>query len=182
MVVTEGEYAGMAATDVLQDVTRKLMDCRKRKAAANAVDLLVGLGRAGIEPDLLASTACLGACVAGGKMELAGKVFEEVFEKGVVAPDEVVFTELMRGHLAADPPAWARVMGLLSRMPDYDVDPTALTYNLLLGKCADDNELERAEGLIERMVEEGVEPDGRTLDAVKKRRSIRSFAKKMLVL
>merc|ERR1719352_240534 len=33
----------------LRDVTRKLVDCRRRKAAANAVDLLVSLGRAGIE-------------------------------------------------------------------------------------------------------------------------------------
>jgi hypothetical protein len=30
----------------------------------------------GIEPDLLASTACLGACVAAGNMDLAMKVFE----------------------------------------------------------------------------------------------------------
>jgi hypothetical protein len=57
---------------------------------------------------------------------------EEVFDKGVVKPDEIVFTELMRGHLAADPPAWARVMGLLNRMPTYEVSATALTYNLLL--------------------------------------------------
>jgi hypothetical protein len=46
------------------------------EAAANAVDLLVSLGRAGIQPDLLASTTCLGACVASGKMDLALKVFE----------------------------------------------------------------------------------------------------------
>jgi len=58
---------------MLRDVTRKLMDCRKRKAAANAVDLLVSLGRANIQPDLMASTACLGACVAAGKMDLAIK-------------------------------------------------------------------------------------------------------------
>lgn len=176
------DYEGMDPQTVLQEVTKKLMDCRRRKAAANAVDLLVSLGRAGIEPDLLASTTCLGACVASGKMDLALKVFEEVFEKGVVKPDEIVFTELMRGHLAADPPTWARVMGVLNRMPTYEVRPTALTYNLLLAKCADDNELERAEDLIERMAEEEVEPDKHTLDAVKKRRSIRSYAKKMLLL
>ena len=26
--------------------------------------------------------------------------------EGVVKPDEIVFTELMRGHLKGDPPAW----------------------------------------------------------------------------
>lgn len=176
------EYEGEDPQAVLQDVTRKLMDCRRRKAAANAVDLLVSLGRAGIDPDLLASTTCLGACVASGKMDLALKVFEEVFDKGVVKPDEIVFTELMRGHLAADPPAWPRVMGLLNRMHTYQVAPTALTFNLLLAKCADDNELERAEELIERMADDDIDPDKFTLDAVKKRRSIRSYAKKVLLL
>ena len=122
----------------LRDVTRKLVDCRRRKAAANAVDLLVSLGRAGIEPDLFAATTCLGACVASGKQDLALKVFEEVFQKGVVRPDEVVFAELIRGHLMADPPAWPRATALLSRMREqHDVTPTALSYNILLAKCAD---------------------------------------------
>ena len=167
----------------LRDVTRKLVDCRRRKAAANAVDLLVSLGRAGVEPDLFAATTCLGACVAAGKQDLALKVFEEVFAKGVVEPDEVVFVELMRGHLDVNPPEWSRVNALIGKMENtYDVVPTAATYNLLLGKCADDNELERAEDLVDRMADNGVEPDGRTLGAVKKRRSIRSYAKKVLLL
>jgi len=181
-VVGGGEFDGEDPQVVLQEVTKKLMDCRRRKAAANAVDLLVSLGRAGIDPDLLAATTCLGACVAAGKMDLAQKVFEEVFDKGVVKPDEIVFTELMRGHLALDPPAWPRVMGLLNRMPSYDLTPTAQTYNLLLAKCADANDLERAEELIERMNDTDVEPDKYTYDAVKKRRSIRSYAKKVLLL
>lgn len=166
----------------LKDVTRKLMDCRKRKAASNAVDLLVSLGRAGIEPDLLASTACLGACVAAGKMDLALKVFEEVFDKRVVEPDEVVFTELIRGYLASSPPSWTRAMNTLDRMEAFDVVPGALSYNILLAKCADDNELERAEDIVDRMAAEGVEPDRFTMEAVKKRRSIRSYAKKVLVM
>ena len=166
----------------LKDVTRKLMDCRKRKAASNAVDLLVSLGRAGIEPDLLASTACLGACVAAGKMDLALKVFEEVFDKRVVEPDEVVFTELIRGYLASSPPSWTRAMNTLDRMEAFDVVPGALSYNILLAKCADDNELERAEDIVDRMADEGVEPDRFTMEAVKKRRSIRSYAKKVLML
>ena len=151
----------------LKDVTRKLVDCRKRKAASNAVDLLVSLGRAGIEPDLLASTTCLGACVAAGKMDLALKVFEEVFDKRVVEPDEVVFTELIRGYLASSPPSWTRAMNTLDRMEAFDVTPGALSYNILLAKCADDNELERAEDIVDRMADEGVEPDRFTMEAVK---------------
>ena len=44
------------------------------------------------------------------------------------------------------------------------------------------NELERAEELVDRMADDDVAPDSFTLDAVKKRRSIRSYAKKMLML
>ena len=56
------------------------------------------------------------------------------------------------------------------------------SYNILLAKCADENELERAEELVDRMADDDVAPDSFTLDAVKKRRSIRSYAKKMLML
>ena len=39
-----------------------------------------------------------------------------------------------------------------------------------------------AEELIDRMADNDVEPDKFTYDAVKKRRSIRSYARKMLLL
>ena len=47
MTTNEAEAEEMTRQQTLQEVTRKLKDCRRRKAAANAVDLLVGLGRAG---------------------------------------------------------------------------------------------------------------------------------------
>ena len=120
----------------LRDVTRKLVDCRRRKAAANAVDLLVSLGRAGVEPDLFAATTCLGACVAAGKQDLALKVFEEVFANGVVEPDEVVFVELMRGHLDVNPPEWSRVNALIGKMENtFDVVPTAATITFSSGSA-----------------------------------------------
>ena len=97
-------------------------------------------------------------------------------------PDEVVFTELIRGYLASSPPSWTRAMNTLDRMEAFDVVPGALSYNILLAKCADDNELERAEDIVDRMANEGVEPDRFTMEAVKKRRSIRSYAKKVLML
>ena len=167
----------------LRDVTRKLVDCRRRKAAANAVDLLVSLGRAGIEPDLFAATTCLGACVASGKQDLALKVFEEVFQKGVVRPDEVVFAELIRGHLMADPPAWRRATALLSRMREqHDVTPTALSYNILLAKCAPLAQVAAAPAA-RGPIGGGDGAGTELLAAVKKRRSIRSpTPRKMLML
>lgn len=84
---------------ILKDTTTKLRECAKRGAAATAVDLLVGLGREGVTPDAFAATACISACVNGKNMELAQKVYDEIFEKEVCAPDEVAVAELAKGYL-----------------------------------------------------------------------------------
>ena len=74
---------------MLKEATTKLRECAKRGAASTAVDVLVGLGRDGVTPDAFAATACISACVNGRNMELAQKVYDEIFEKGVCDPDEV---------------------------------------------------------------------------------------------
>jgi hypothetical protein len=70
--------------EILREVTKKLRDCVKRKAPSSAVDLLVSLGRDhGIEPDARAASTCIAACIAGRDLDMAEKVFEQVFEGGV---------------------------------------------------------------------------------------------------
>jgi hypothetical protein len=77
-------------------VTKKLRDCVKRKAPSSAVDLLVSLGRDhGIEPDARAASTCIAACIAGRDLDMAEKVFEQVFEGGVCEPDEIAVVELV---------------------------------------------------------------------------------------
>ena len=51
-------------------------------------------------------------------------------------------------------------MNTLDRMEAFDVVPGALSYNILLAKCADDNELERAEDIVDRMAAKGWSPTG----------------------
>ena len=60
----------------------------------------------------------------------------------------------------------------------FGVSPTAITYNVLLEVCAVTNDYDRGCQLIDRMVEEGVEPNAFTLAAVSTRKSLRSYLKR----
>jgi pentatricopeptide repeat protein len=167
-------------------VTKKLRDCVKRKAPSSAVDLLVSLGRDhGIEPDARAASTCIAACIAGRDLDMAEKVFEQVFEGGVCEPDEIAVAELVKGYLTIgreNVPLWQKATSLCAKMTnEYGITRTAVTYNVLLQCCANTNDFERAEEIIDTMYDEEVAPSPETFKAVEKRRSIRSYAKKVLM-
>ena len=171
---------------ILRDVTKKLRDCVKRKAPSSAVDLLVSLGRDhGIEPDARAASTCIAACIAGRDLDMAEKVFEQVFEGGVCKPDEIAVVELVKGYLTIgreNVPLWQKATSLCAKMTnEYGITRTAVTYNVLLQCCANTNDFERAEEIIDTMYDEEVAPSPETFKAVEKRRSIRSYAKKVLM-
>ena len=171
---------------ILRDVTKKLRDCVKRKAPSSAVDLLVSLGRDhGIEPDARAASTCIAACIAGRDLDMAEKVFEQVFEGGVCEPDEIAVAELVKGYLTIgreNVPLWQKATSLCAKMTnEYGITRTAVTYNVLLQCCANTNDFERAEEIIDTMYDEEVAPSPETFKAVEKRRSIRSYAKKVLM-
>ena len=145
--------------------------------------MLVSLGREGATPDALATSACISACVNGKNVELARRVYDEIFEKGVAMPDEVAVAEMAKGYLSLDPPGWGPAMAVVNGARDkYGIELTSVTYNVLLNCCAASNDLPRAEEIIDRMVDEDVEPDMWTIRAVEKRRSIRSYVKKQLLV
>ena len=171
---------------ILRDVTKKLRDCVKRKAPSSAVDLLVSLGRDhGIEPDARAASTCIAACIAGRDLDMAEKVFEQVFEGGVCEPDEIAVVELVKGYLTIgreNVPLWQKATSLCAKMTnEYGITRTAVTYNVLLQCCANTNDFERAEEIIDTMYDEEVAPSPETFKAVERRRSIRSYAKKVLM-
>lgn len=92
----------------------------------------------------------------------------------------MTFAVLLRGYLSSSTPQWAAGSTLLVTMErDYSIPPTALTFNALLEACARTNDLERGIQIIERMADQGVEPDAFTLEAVKQRKSLRSHLKKI---
>lgn len=173
----------VSETALLKETTKKIRECARRGAAAAAVNLLVSLGREGATPDALATSACISACVNGKNVELARRVYDEIFEKGVAMPDEVAVAEMAKGYLSLDPPGWGPAMAVVNGARDkYGIELTSVTYNVLLNCCAASNDLPRAEEIIDRMVDEDVEPDMWTIRAVEKRRSIRSYVKKQLLV
>jgi pentatricopeptide repeat protein len=156
------------------------------KSTADDGALLVSLGRDhGIEPDARAASTCIAACIAGRDLDMAEKVFEQVFEGGVCEPDEIAVVELVKGYLTIgreNVPLWQKATSLCAKMTnEYGITRTAVTYNVLLQCCANTNDFERAEEIIDTMYDEEVAPSPETFKAVEKRRSIRSYAKKVLM-
>jgi pentatricopeptide repeat protein len=99
----------------------------------------------------------------------------------VVVPDELLFTVLLRAHGAKSPVQWGDVSALLGTMKHtWGISPSTLTYNVLLEVCAATNDYDRGCQLIDRLLEEGVQPDAFTLAAVASRKSLRSYLKRGL--
>jgi pentatricopeptide repeat protein len=102
-------------------------------------------------------------------------------EAGVVVPDELLFSVLLRAHGAKSPPPWADISKLLGQMKHtFGIAPSTITYNVLLEVCAITNDYDRGCQLIDRMLEEGVQPDAFTAAAVGNRKSLRSYLKRGL--
>jgi pentatricopeptide repeat protein len=100
-------------------------------------------------------------------------------DAGLIVPDEVLFSVLIRAHGAAAAPPWGDISSLLGRMKHtWGISPSTVTYNALLEICAATNDYERGCQLIDRMLEEGVQPDGFTVAAVSARKSLRSYLKR----
>jgi pentatricopeptide repeat protein len=121
------------------------------------------------------------ACIAARDLPRAERTFRELLDNGLLVPDELVFTVLLRAHGAQSPPGWAEISSLLGAMKHtWGIPPSQLTYNALLEACAGENDYERGCQLIDRMLSEGVQPDGYTVAAVSSRKSLRTYLKRAL--
>lgn len=164
---------------VRAEVTRRIKELGRQGRPRDAVGELAAMARLGVQPDAQAATALLDACMRCNKVEMAESVFAELFD-GLLTPDEVSFVVMYRGYGSQDPPRWTAISNTLATMErDFGIAPTALTFNALLETCSRTNDETRGTELIQRMVSAGVEPDEFTLDAVQKRKSLRSLLRKM---
>ncbi len=65
-------------------------------------------------------------------------------DAGVIVPDEVLFSVLIRAHGAGSAPKWGDISALLGRMKHtWGIAPGTVTYNALLETCAATNDYER---------------------------------------
>ena len=127
-------------SQVRATVTRKIQDLGKQKRPKEAVSQLAEMARLGVQPDTQAATALIDVCVKNKKMDMAQKVFEEMFgmpcqlaricptntvnsvtslsgDAGeFLQPDDITFSVLMRGYGEMSPPSWPLISGLLRMM------------------------------------------------------------------
>ena len=97
----------------------------------------MSLGRDhGIEPDARAASTCIAACIAGRDLDMAEKVFEQVFEGGVCEPDEIAIVELVKGYLTIghdNMPLWQKATRLCAQMSNkYGIKRTAEKYKCII--------------------------------------------------
>lgn len=71
-------------SQVRATVTRKIQTLGRQKRPKEAVSQLAEMARLGVQPDTQAATALIDACVRNRKMEMAQRVFEELFGTSVV--------------------------------------------------------------------------------------------------
>uniref|UniRef100_A0A7R9V574 Pentacotripeptide-repeat region of PRORP domain-containing protein n=1 Tax=Chlamydomonas euryale TaxID=1486919 RepID=A0A7R9V574_9CHLO len=162
--------------DILAATTRRIKELGAKGRTKEAIRTLADLSKEGIEPDTLAATTLVRACTRD--MALAQSVFDELFVD-FLQPDEVTFAVLLRGYGDCVPPRWTDMDAALTRMKKtYGIEPTSTSYNVLLNVCASTNDLDRGQDVIDRMLSDDVDPDEFSLEAVSKRRALRSYLKK----
>ena len=93
----------------------------------DAIAALASLAEQGVQPDTLAATTLVRACVRD--MNLAQSVFDELFgSDDFLQPDEVAFAVLLRGYGSRNPPDWSSIDTVLTTMrTKFGITPTAST-------------------------------------------------------
>lgn len=182
MVTYPGSKGGQRGGEpnVLKEVSIRIRELGRAGDAVAAVELLAELGQSGVQPDVMAVTATMKACLDANDLPRARKVFDEVVEGGAVPADELLFSVLLRAYGKRDPANWGEISSLLAKMRNaYGIKPGLTTYNTLLEVCANSNDYDRGCQLIDRMEEEGIFPDRFTIAAVDKRKTLRKYLKRL---
>lgn len=177
----EDEVVKMYNTKALIQATRRIKQYGRERQPNLAIRTLADLASQGVQPDRIAATAVIDACVASNKMDLAENVFSELFGKGdFMRPDEVTYAVLIKGYgqdLAH--PNWTKIRQMLQTMETSGIDLTICTYNALLEICANSNDWQRGMQVLDQVYDKSVSPDQNTLEIVKKRKTLRAHFKKL---
>jgi pentatricopeptide repeat protein len=168
-------------TQALIQATRRIKKYGKERQPNLAIRTLADLADQGIQPDMIAATAAIDACVNSNKIELAENVFNELFGKGnLIEPDEVTYAVLIKGYgQDREQPKWSKIKQILQAMEVAGMPLTTCTYNTLLEVCAASNDWERGMQVLDQMADRQVAPDQMTLEIVKKRKILRAHLKKL---
>ncbi|KAF6259298.1 hypothetical protein COO60DRAFT_1514203 [Scenedesmus sp. NREL 46B-D3] len=164
--------------EIRQEVTRRIKQLGEQRKFKEAVQQLASLAALGVQPDTQAATTLLAACTRSRDMKVAQSVFDQLFGD-FLQPDEITFAVMLRGYGSQSPPDWQKIDSVLTQMKmSYGLEPSAKSYNALLEICSKSNDSDRALDVIDRMVNDGVEPDEFTYEVVSRKRTWRSYLRK----
>jgi len=180
-VSEDDELVQMYNTKALIQATRKIQQHGRDRQPNLAIRTLADLANSGIQPDRIAATAVIDACVGSNKMDLAENVFNELFGKSdFMEPDEVTYAILIKGYgQDIAHPQWGKIKQILQAMEAAGVAFTTTTYNTLLEICSVCNDWQRGMQVLDEMADRDVAPDQMTLEIIKKRKVLRAHCKKL---
>ncbi|KFM26173.1 Lipoxygenase-like proteiny domain-containing protein 1 [Auxenochlorella protothecoides] len=162
------------------ETTKRIRSLGRSGRVRDAISELASLARLGVQPDAMAATSLLHACVENGRADLAENVFNELFADDALVPDEIAFSVLIRGMGRSKPPRWDSIMALLDTMEGrWGLQPSAPVFNALLDICVRTEDDARADTLLDRMWTGGVAPDAMTLETVRQNKKLRSRVKRL---
>lgn len=168
-------------SQIRADVSRKIRQFAKEGKLSAAVEAFTQMQVEGIAPDAMAATALIDCCVRCGELARGERAFFSLFSTaGTLRPDAVAVGVLLRAYGQRKPVAWAKIQQLLMRVEsEFGMQPSVGVFNELVEICARENDVAKGIELLEKMAAVGVEPDGQTFEAVKRRRALRSHFKKL---
>merc|ERR1712224_277924 len=135
-----------------------------------AVTALKSMVKKGVHPDTTVVTALIDTCCKNNKVNLAQKIFDEIFggPSPLLAPDELTLKVLFDGYLKIEPPAWDMVVNIIQMAETkFDCPSTIISYNSLLEACSRNNDMERAYAMIDIMKLRGIDPNKHTFNSVR---------------
>ncbi|KAL6776282.1 PPR7 [Auxenochlorella protothecoides x Auxenochlorella symbiontica] len=175
---TQGSSSADQAARI--ETTKRIRSLGRSGRVRDAISELASLARLGVQPDAMAATSLLHACVENGRADLAENVFNELFADDALVPDEIAFSVLIRGMGRSKPPRWDSIMALLDTMEGrWGLQPSAPVFNALLDICVRTEDDARADTLLDRMWTGGVAPDAMTLETVRQNKKLRSRVKRL---
>ena len=175
------EIVQMYNTKALIQATRRIKQYGRERQPNLAIRTLADLASQGIQPDRIAATAVIDACVNSNKIELAENVFNELFGKAdFMQPDEVTYSVLIKGYgQDRAHPKWNKIKQILQAMEQTGITLTTCTYNSLLEVCASSNDWQRGMQVLDQMADLQVVPDQMTMEIIRKRKILRAHLKKL---
>ncbi|KZT66398.1 hypothetical protein DAEQUDRAFT_675174 [Daedalea quercina L-15889] len=120
------------------------------------------INKQGIEPDVTTYTHIMSACAAAGSQQEARATFEDMLALGV-RPTRQIFHEMLHACRYSET---STLIKIINMMPEYGIRPNEFTYEILVLRYTEMQQLELALQALHQLNADGLPPTLKTAQAV----------------